>query len=75
MRYLLAACLLAAPLLAEDTPASLRAEVDALRADDVSWRKIPWKSCLLDGLRASRAEKKPVLLWIFIDRPVDDERC
>lgn len=52
-----------------------QAEVQSLRAPDVAWRAIPWKSCLLDGLKASRETMKPILLWVFIDRPVDDERC
>ena len=40
-----------------------------------TWREIAWKSCLLEGLKESRAQKKPVLLWVFIDRPIDDARC
>ena len=59
----------------EMTPASLRAEVEALRTPDVAWRKIAWKSCLLEGLAESRKQNKPLILWIFIDRPVDDTRC
>ncbi len=55
--------------------AELQAEVNALKKGDVAWRKIQWKTCLLDGLKASRAQKKPLMLWIFIDRPIDDERC
>ncbi len=55
--------------------AALQAEVDALKKKDVAWRKIQWKTCLLEGLKASRAQKKPLMLWIFIDRPIDDERC
>ena len=55
--------------------AGLRAEIDSLRVPDVAWRKIPWKTCLIDGLAASRKQQKPVMLWIFIDRPVDDARC
>ena len=54
---------------------TVRAEVDALKKEDVDWRKIAWKTCLLDGLRASREQQKPIMLWIFIDRPIDDERC
>ena len=57
------------------TPDALAAELDALRAPRVAWRGIAWKTCLLDGLRMSRAQQKPVLLWIFIDRPIDDARC
>ena len=55
--------------------AALQAEVDALKKKDVAWRKIQWKTCLLEGLKASREQKKPLMLWIFIDRPIDDERC
>jgi hypothetical protein len=51
------------------------AAVNAMKVHDVEWRKIAWKTCLLDGLQASREQKKPVMLWIFIDRPIDDERC
>ena len=69
----------AAPAAPEDPatvdPAVLRAEVEALRAPDVAWRKIPWRTCLLDALAAGRTEGKPLLAWIFIDRPVDDARC
>ena len=57
------------------TVETLRAEIDALKADRPAWRAITWKSCLLDGLRESRAQGKPVLLWVFIDRPADDARC
>jgi hypothetical protein len=56
-------------------PEALRAEIEALKPAKVAWREIAWKSCLLDGLRESRAQGKPVLLWIFIDRPIDDARC
>src|SRR5262245_55510015 len=57
------------------TPEALKAEIEALRAPKVAWREIAWKSCLIEGLKESRDKKKPVLLWIFIDRPIDDARC
>lgn len=57
------------------TPEALKAEIEALKAAKVVWREIAWKSCLIEGLKESREQKKPVLLWIFIDRPVDDARC
>lgn len=57
------------------TPDALKAEIEALKAARPAWREIAWKSCLLDGLRESRAKDKPALLWVFIDRPVDDRRC
>jgi hypothetical protein len=57
------------------SPEALPAEIDALKAPRVAWRAIAWKSCLLEGLKESRAKNKPALLWVFIDRPVDDARC
>ena len=57
------------------TPEALKAEIEALKADKVAWREIAWKSCLIEGLKESREKKKPVLLWVFIDRPIDDARC
>ena len=57
------------------TPEALKAEIEALKAAKVAWREIAWKSCLLEGLKESREKKKPVLLWVFIDRPTDDARC
>ncbi len=57
------------------TPEALRNEIEALKAVKVAWREIAWKSCLLEGLKESRAQNKPALLWVFIDRPVDDARC
>jgi Spy/CpxP family protein refolding chaperone len=56
-------------------PDALREQVAALNKEDVSWRQIAWKTCLLEGLQASREQNKPIMLWIFIDRPIDDERC
>jgi len=57
------------------TPDALKAEIDGLKVAKVAWREIAWKSCLIEGLKESREKKKPVLLWIFIDRPIDDARC
>ena len=57
------------------TPEALQAEIEALKVAKVAWREIAWKSCLLEGLKESRAKNKPALLWVFIDRPIDDARC
>ncbi len=57
------------------TPDALKAEIEVLKAAKVAWRGITWKTCLLEGLVESRARNKPVLLWVFIDRPTDDARC
>ena len=56
-------------------PDTLKAAIEALQAPRVAWREIAWKSCLIEGLRESRDKKKPVMLWVFIDRPADDGRC
>ena len=63
------------PKEAANSPEALKAEILALKAVKVAWREIAWKSCLIEGLTESRERKKPVLLWIFIDRPIDDARC
>lgn len=57
------------------TPEALRNEIEGLKAAKVAWREIAWKSCLLEGLNEARAKNKPALLWVFIDRPIDDARC
>ena len=57
------------------TPEALKAEIEVLKAAKPAWREIAWKSCLIEGLKESREMKKPVLLWVFIDRPIDDARC
>jgi hypothetical protein len=54
---------------------ALRTDIAALKVSKPAWREIAWKSCLLEGLKESRAQNKPALLWVFIDRPIDDERC
>jgi hypothetical protein len=57
------------------SPEQIRAAVEALWKQDVAWREIAWRTCLIDGLRESRRAGKPLMLWVFIDRPIDDERC
>ncbi len=57
------------------TPEALKAEIESLKPAKLAWREIQWKSCLLEGLKESREKKKPMLLWVFIDRPADDRRC
>ncbi len=58
-----------------NSPEALKAEIEALKAAKVAWREIAWKSCLIEGLKEAREKQKPVLLWVFIDRPIDDARC
>jgi hypothetical protein len=57
------------------SPEALKAEVQSLKQKQVAWREIQWRTCLLEGLKESREQQKPIMLWIFIDRPIDDERC
>jgi hypothetical protein len=64
-----------APAQNVENAAAIESEIGSLKAAGVAWRKIAWKTCLLEGLEESRASRKPVLLWVFIDRPSDDARC
>jgi len=57
------------------TPESLTAKIETLRAKQLVWREIGWNRCLLDGLKQSREQKKPVLLWAFINADPQEERC
>ena len=57
------------------SPIEVEQQIAAMKKKDVAWRKIPWKTCLLEGLAAAKKQNKPIMLWIFIDRPIDDERC
>ena len=57
------------------TPEALKAEIEALTPANVGWREIQWKTCLLEGLKESRAKKKPVLLWMVGPGEALDGRC
>lgn len=71
---LLRACGMVFARLSQDGPSrAISAEISALKVDTVAWRKIAWKSWLLEGLAKSRAKKKPGLRWVFIDCPADDD--
>ena len=77
--FLLLSCLLSRAAAQDQeavpTPAGLEKEIASLKVEDVGWRDIAWKSCLLEGLAEAKRKHRPVILWIFIDRPQDDERC
>jgi hypothetical protein len=65
-----------APPTASRTPGELRADIEGLfAAGDVPWRRIKWHDCLLEGLKEAREKKRPLLFWVFIDRPAGDRRC
>jgi hypothetical protein len=53
---------------------ALQAEVEALKPADHVWRAIPWKTCPLEALAAARAQRKPIIPWVFLGVPAD-ERC
>jgi hypothetical protein len=57
------------------SPEALEAEIAALQPPKLVWREVAWKKCLLEGLHRSREEKKPVLLWAFINADPREERC
>ncbi|MFT5498090.1 MAG: hypothetical protein ACI9TH_003498 [Kiritimatiellia bacterium] len=54
---------------------NLDQSISALQQTDVAWRGIEWKTCMIDALHTARKEKKPIVVWMFIDRPIDDKRC
>lgn len=65
------------PAVADKKPATfdaLKAEVEALRDAKVAWRKVEWRTCLLDALKEAAEEKKPVFLWVLGGAPADG-RC
>ena len=65
----------ASPVKSGGTAEALQRDIAALKVPRPAWREISWRSCLLEGLREARAKNKPAMLWVFIDRPIDDERC
>jgi hypothetical protein len=56
------------------TPDALRAEIESLREANVAWRRVEWRTCLLDALKESAREKKPVFLWVLGGAPANG-RC
>ena len=63
------------PKAVANSPAALKAEIEGLRPARLAWREIQWKTCLLDGLTESRAQKKPLLLWVVGPGEALDGRC
>jgi hypothetical protein len=60
---------------AELTPDRLaeRAAVIRPSADELKWQRIPWVTDLAEGRRLAAAERRPLLLWVTGDDPL--ERC
>jgi hypothetical protein len=50
-----------------------RANVVRPKAGEYKWQQIPWILDLGEGIKAAREEKRPVLLWVSGDDPL--ERC
>lgn len=56
------------------SPEALKAEIEALRDAEVAWRKVEWRTCLLDALKEVAREKKPAFLWVLGGAPANG-RC
>jgi hypothetical protein len=54
---------------------ALKAMAKLIRQDEahLRWRDIPWYTDAAEGLKAARAEKRPVLFWVTGDDPLG--RC
>jgi hypothetical protein len=50
-----------------------RAEVIKPSASELKWQRIPWLMDLAQGQRVAQAERRPILLWVTGDDPL--ERC
>lgn len=66
-----ALCLLA--VLAQQPDLARRAELIKPRPGEYKWQQIPWLVDLGEGIRLAREEKRPLLLWVSGDDPL--ERC
>lgn len=53
----------------------LKDSVEELRIKNIAWRSIDWNYSILEGLKASQEENKPLIFWCHIDLPADDKRC
>ncbi len=50
-----------------------RAEIIKPKPGEYKWKQIPWIVDLNEGIRLAREEKRPILLWVSGDDPL--ERC
>ena len=71
---LFAFAVLAAAAQDDPKPQELKAEIEALWDSKVAWKKVSWRTCLLDALKEARRDKKPVFLWVLGGEPADG-RC
>jgi len=71
MKFAMLATLLIC-LQAKDDLAA-RAAVIKPKSGEYKWQQIPWILDLSEGIRLAREEKRPLLLWVSGDDPL--ERC
>ena len=76
--FALGLLVLAAPALAGDAdrlPYGVKKRYNAIvpAAKDLKWKKIPWLLDLEVGLKQAQEEKRPLVLWVSGDDPLD--RC
>ena len=50
-----------------------RADIIKPKPGEYKWQQIPWIVDLGEGIRLAREEKRPLLLWVSGDDPL--ERC
>lgn len=43
------------------------------KAAEVKWQRIPWVTDVVAGLKTAKNEKRPIVLWLAGDPPL--ERC
>jgi hypothetical protein len=58
--------------LAKDA-AQIHKYVKELLPGELKWQEIPWILDLKEGIRLAKEEKRPVLLWVSGDDPL--EKC
>jgi hypothetical protein len=59
------------PTFAEEL--ARRAAIIKPRPGEYKWRQIPWTLDLAEGIRLAAAERRPLLMWVSGDDPL--ERC
>ncbi len=76
-RYLLGvlAALVLASAASTIDPRDYEGRLAAIRfgPDQLRWQEIPWLNDLIHGMRLSKEEKRPLLLYVVDDEPL--ERC
>ena len=50
-----------------------RAEMIKPSPEELKWQRIPWLTDLTKGIETARQERRPILLWVTGDDPL--ERC